>query len=346
MLFAKNNIAKRRKASAQIFGTEDDQQDKEEESITIKTSLGRSSQSSLGSRKEDEDIDSSDSMHDNEGETVESCAIKNLAPGVAINPDVEIRTLRGKIVFFIHSNRTQAILLLLLLLDVMLVIAELVLQSHNICTLKYDPASCLNVPVGAFPLSEVAVENDSGYFPPTGCGVFGDAVVPHALHEAEIILVWCSRGILLIFALELIVLVMCLGRYFFTVLYTIDSIIITTSLVLSFVFDGNLKDESATALIIFLRCWRFARVLHGFGITIHNWEDQQERSGIAIEDELEEGHKSLHRLSQRHRDELIAYCDELEHLREKLIRKNKLQTDCHFAEVDPLAQTSPPISSQ
>eukprot|EP00744_Colponema_vietnamica_P012442 GILI01017460.1.p1 GENE.GILI01017460.1~~GILI01017460.1.p1 ORF type:complete len:665 (-),score=61.15 GILI01017460.1:57-1988(-) len=194
-----------------------------------------------------------------------------LRHGVAFTGlDTEGLPWRERLAGFIHTKEVQVILVVLLLLDVCLVIAELVLQSHNVCELTVKWEDCIEPPAGAFPLVEEEVSNSSGFFAPTGCGVAGKPVMPHGIHTAEIVLVWVSRSILFVFFIEIIVLMVCLGRQFFTILYTLDFIIVGTSLILSFIFDGNSKIESETALLIVLRCWRFARVLHGFGITVHN----------------------------------------------------------------------------
>eukprot|EP00658_Telonema_sp_P-2_P039519 TRINITY_DN28264_c0_g1_i1.p1 TRINITY_DN28264_c0_g1~~TRINITY_DN28264_c0_g1_i1.p1 ORF type:complete len:224 (-),score=25.10 TRINITY_DN28264_c0_g1_i1:533-1204(-) len=184
--------------------------------------------------------------------------------------------IRAKIVFSIHSQRVQTALLLLLLLDVFVIIAELIIGSHQTCHLEIEPHKCFIDPSGVN-----AIVNSSGFFPPTTCGVFGTAGLSHALHTAEEILLWVSRAILIIFTAEILLLLACLGRHFFTILYTIDAIIVIASLIFSFTLD--VQEERESALIIFLRLWRFARVLHGFGMTVHEVEHSES------DEEKEEG---------------------------------------------------------
>ena len=195
--------------------------------------------------------------------------------------------IRAKIVFSIHSQRVQTALLLLLLLDVFVIIAELIIGSHQTCHLEIEPEKCLIDPSGAN-----AIINASGFFAPDTCGVFGTAGLSHALHTAEEILLWVSRAILIIFSAEIILLLACLGRHFFTILYTIDAIIVITSLIFSFTLD--VQEERESALIIFLRLWRFARVLHGFGMTVHEVEhsesdEEKEEEGSGEDEEEENG---------------------------------------------------------
>ena len=197
---------------------------------------------------------------------------------------------RERIADFIHSQPVQIALAVLLVVDVIIVIVELVLQSHTECQLSIEHEHCIPPPPGAFPLITETVVNESGFFAPTGCGVFGETTLSHGIHQAEIVLVWISRIILMIFLAELFVLIACLGRRFFTILYTLDLVIVTASLVLSFIFDNNSKVESETALIIFLRCWRFARVLHGFGVTVHNAEQRHHHH----DDDHGNGHDGHH----------------------------------------------------
>lgn len=112
--------------------------------------------------------------------------------------------------------------------------------------------------------------------PPDGCGVFGEAAIPHDAHTAEVVLTWFGRAILIVFGVELLILFACMRSKFFTLHYVLDALVVGVSIILTFAFDGNTKIEIGTALIIFLRCWRFARVLHGFGNTVHNVSKKQE----------------------------------------------------------------------
>ena len=77
---------------------------------------------------------------------------------------------RLRVVLFMHSQPVQTALLLLLLLDVLVVIAELIIGSHQTCFLEIEGEKCLVEP------TVDAVANSSGFFPPPSCGVFGGAL--------------------------------------------------------------------------------------------------------------------------------------------------------------------------
>lgn len=168
-----------------------------------------------------------------------------IGPTVVVSGvDTSEAGIREKIAAFIHSKPAQVFITLLLVLDVVLVIVELVLQAHTECHLFIEKGSCVPPPAGAFPLVTETIVNESGFYAPTGCGVFGETEIPHGIHVAEVYIVWFSRGILIFFMVEILVLIACLGRHFFTFLYTLDLIIVATSLILSLLFDHNPKVES------------------------------------------------------------------------------------------------------
>ena len=197
----------------------------------------------------------------------------------------------GKIVYFIHSHTVQLVLILLLLLDVAVVVTELIIGGHTECTLFVNRDKCLgNRSLLPDFHSGTAYSNTSGFFSPSGsCGVFGVPQLPHTLHKAEWVLGWVSRVILMIFIVELVALLAALRHRFFTVLYTIDAVIVITSFVLSLTIDyeapssilshgiPHMQSNSETSVIIFLRLWRFARVLHGFGITVHDMDEDKSK---------------------------------------------------------------------
>eukprot|EP00744_Colponema_vietnamica_P007250 GILI01010458.1.p1 GENE.GILI01010458.1~~GILI01010458.1.p1 ORF type:complete len:404 (-),score=27.08 GILI01010458.1:229-1386(-) len=259
--------------------------------------------------------------------------------------DTKRNSNREKVARFIHGKKFQVVVVVLLLADVCLVIAELILQSYQVCEFHIERERCEEPPAGAFPLIEEEFENSNGFFAPTGCGAFADATMPHNIHKAEVVLMWFSRAILIFFTLEILTTLFCLGRRFFTILYLLDFVVVVTSLILSFVFDGNTEAEAESAVIIFLRCWRFARVLHGFGVTIHTAEVQHEHDLKAKQELLEseeeaasspamdrecldqmpglhpyhrDGIQSILDLKAAHRKELEDLCESLQIENEKL----------------------------
>eukprot|EP01063_Lacrimia_lanifica_P018842 TRINITY_DN257_c0_g1_i1.p1 TRINITY_DN257_c0_g1~~TRINITY_DN257_c0_g1_i1.p1 ORF type:complete len:350 (+),score=95.13 TRINITY_DN257_c0_g1_i1:48-1097(+) len=196
---------------------------------------------------------------------------------------------RAKIVHFIHSRKVQMLLLAMLVFDVLVVIAELILPQFQVATLYEKPNLCAIDPTvdlssdphrrgfSALGSGNTAygMHNASGYFPAPTCGVFGSCAMSHDVHEAEMVLAWISRVILMIFFVELMILVVCLGKKFFTVLFTLDLVVVTVSLAVSWwELYGN-TGAMGLEILILLRLWRFARVLHGFGMVVHEHEEDK-----------------------------------------------------------------------
>eukprot|EP00658_Telonema_sp_P-2_P042734 TRINITY_DN30727_c0_g1_i1.p1 TRINITY_DN30727_c0_g1~~TRINITY_DN30727_c0_g1_i1.p1 ORF type:complete len:224 (+),score=36.30 TRINITY_DN30727_c0_g1_i1:94-765(+) len=201
--------------------------------------------------------------------------------------------------------------------DVLVVIVELIIEAHQECHMNIEPELCIGYSHGHYPHSEHDfIQNSSGLFAPPGCGVFGESVLQHNLHGIELALSWISRIVLMVFAVEITTLMCCLGRDFFTILYTLDAIVVFLSLIFSFVFDAS--EGADTGLLVFLRIWRFARVLHGFGVTVHNKEhehdedhelgDDGEHDAIKAIPLLENTYKSKPHMEKAQMKELIAYC--------------------------------------
>ncbi|KAJ9458574.1 Voltage-gated hydrogen channel 1 [Diplonema papillatum] len=182
------------------------------------------------------------------------------------------RSKRAKLVDFLQGKNVQLALIVLLMLDVLCVIAEIIILTHKSPVVELE-SRCEEAHLHLN-------HTDDLYFAPDGCGFTVDNELSHTLHRIEVGLLWASRGILFIFAAELITLTLCLGKHFFTPMYTLDSVVIYLSIILSFILEEDHQEE--VAVIIFLRCWRFARILHGFGLTVHDVEKE------AAEEEMEE----------------------------------------------------------
>jgi hypothetical protein len=181
---------------------------------------------------------------------------------------------RAKFVEIIHTKQVQTFLLVLLVLDVFLVITEIIVQSHKQAEIEVierefeDAITGLPTSCGAENLTFVG----KGQFmisPQCTFKVFVE--LPHNLHVAEQVLSWISFGILVVFALELVLLFVCLCRKFFTVMYVLDTVIIGASLGVHFLTEDTSEYAS---LIIFIRTWRFARILHGVGLSVHDHDEE------------------------------------------------------------------------
>lgn len=187
----------------------------------------------------------------------------------------------------LQSKRVQVFFLVMLVLDVFLVISEMIIASHKQCFVhvyhgynnQVFPGMCTNATLGIVSTTErkvVAIPSTAQ------CAFSAESKLSHALHTAEVVLNWCSRGVLMLFGVELVLLMISLReRFFKNKLYVLDVFIIGISLFLEFTFGGN-EDTAAIGLIVFIRCWRFARILHGVGLSVHEVDE------IEMEHEVEE----------------------------------------------------------
>lgn len=99
---------------------------------------------------------------------------------------------------------------------------------------------------------------------PVGC----DSHQHHGVHVAHNVLFSFTILILVTFELELLMMMYLIGvdKFFARVLYVVDLLIVTVSLVLEILFR-TLHNQIASDLIgvlIFFRVWRFVRIGHGF----------------------------------------------------------------------------------
>lgn len=206
---------------------------------------------------------------------------------------------RAGIVKFIYSHKVQVLLSVLLIVDLVVVIAELmILDSAKpygwvSCDEKTNPANT----TGRRLLGAVAVEDHSkhdaaGLMP--GCTVHAEKQLSHSLHTAEVVLKYTSLAILVIFEVELLFLVYGMGRKFFkTPLLVLDIFVVTVSLI----FDLTMANYSEFVLILLLsRLWRFARIFHALGVTVHEMDEKHFEHQLhmhATEEELAGKEKEL-----------------------------------------------------
>lgn len=186
-------------------------------------------------------------------------------------------TRRGRVAKFIHRRGVQIALLCLLTLDVCVVITEILLQSHKQCVVSVADGC---------PSNGLVVIGGDTYRPRDAkCSLTVRNELPAQLHDIEVVLRWVSRTILFVFAIELVTLFCCLLGRFFTRLYVLDSIVIAASLVLDF----TLSEEAGAQqeLLVMFRAWRFARILHGVGLTVHDVDaEEMEQQRMTLEGRL------------------------------------------------------------
>lgn len=84
------------------------------------------------------------------------------------------------------------------------------------------------------------------------------------LELAETILHWISVSILALFTLELAMMLLIFGKYFFMhILYVIDFVVVSISLGLEVGFYGRPELQDVVGVLIFIRLWRLVRAGHG-----------------------------------------------------------------------------------
>eukprot|EP01120_Amphizonella_sp_Union-15-10_P013083 TRINITY_DN6013_c0_g1_i1.p1 TRINITY_DN6013_c0_g1~~TRINITY_DN6013_c0_g1_i1.p1 ORF type:complete len:221 (-),score=27.64 TRINITY_DN6013_c0_g1_i1:75-737(-) len=150
---------------------------------------------------------------------------------------------RRNIAELIESHKVQIGLLVLLLFDVAIVIAELILESTH---------QCVAIP-GEF--EKYRIEYPAHWM--------------DYLSEVFHIL---SIAILCVFALELLLLLFALGFAFFRkLLYVLDIIVVSVSLVIDI-----LLSDALSSLIILFRLWRLLRIVHGIYASIEEVSQEKE----------------------------------------------------------------------
>ncbi|XP_070572273.1 voltage-gated hydrogen channel 1-like [Ptychodera flava] len=174
----------------------------------------------------------------------------------------EPRNHREKILAFLNHHYVQVAIVILVLIDVVLVLAELLI---DIQISTYTPISCNGSS------EETDHESDN---------------VGEALH-------YCSIAILSIFMVEISVRIYCLRLEFFKhKLEVFDAIIV----VISFAFDIAYAIDPGTfnsmlGLLIIFRLWRVVRIFNGILLSVKNQAEKkvaaQKRKCAELEQELE-----------------------------------------------------------
>ena len=205
-----------------------------------------------------------------------------------------------KVMHFLHSDKIQLVLMLLLLADVVILFIELYLQATypNCHIVKRDAISCCPIEGAAADWNATAAshteadehfrrflageEEDGGHgggggdehhnlcdYPGEESFTFDATCDPHkwqSIHTLEKVLFGFTVTILSIFLLELTSIAIILQKAFFRQLfYVLDLFIVLTSLILELTFHFLHEDllTSLAGLLIFFRIWRFIRIGHG-----------------------------------------------------------------------------------
>lgn len=121
-----------------------------------------------------------------------------------------------------------------------------------------------------------------------GCTITATKELSHDLHTAEEILKYSSLVVLFIFEAELLLLWIGLGCAFLKQwVYVLDFVVVTVSLFMDLTLS-SLSQEFVVVLVI-TRLWRFARIFHALGMTIHE-----------VDEKVHEEH--IERLEKEHMD--------------------------------------------
>ena len=197
---------------------------------------------------------------------------------------------RRKVGAFIESSVVQKIILVLFLFDIALVLTELILESAILANeLAVCQSGCHDLQhesnhtrrksnYKTLASSDALRMRRSGKFrgkfrgkkreeTTTHNSTIDDLIAYcesteaslHIMEEAAHILHWISISVLCLFMLELVILFICFGYFFFLhLLYIIDFFIVGLSLGLELGLSSQYLQD-AIAVIIFLRLWRMIR---------------------------------------------------------------------------------------
>ncbi|CUG90888.1 Hypothetical protein, putative [Bodo saltans] len=184
----------------------------------------------------------------------------------------------------IQSQYGQWFFTALLVLDVMLIIAELVIESNQYCVLEpvhdvhhvggtYNTTNALcNTTVVSY-IGSPEANHRARFFESSQAHCPFEAIpeLPHPLHVTEAVLKWLSKSIIFAFAAELLVLIAALRVHFFrNKMYVLDLLIVGVSIIVDWTVSSN---QPSVQLVVIVRCWRFARILHGVGSSVHDTEE-------------------------------------------------------------------------
>jgi len=204
-----------------------------------------------------------------------------------------------KALHFLHTSKMQIFLACLLLLDVLILFAELALLTiYPTCNLvERDAISCCPITDEHTDVRLLAGSSDHDYCEDgsqamkdfkAGC----DSHKWHKVHTAETFLISLTLAILGIFFVELTITMIALKPkiFFRQIFYAVDYFIVSVSLALEilFVFRGDDISASLFGLVILGRVWRFVRIGHGIVELTEDVAHEREMHLSLYIEELEE----------------------------------------------------------
>lgn len=223
-----------------------------------------------------------------------------------------------KVLKTLHNPKVQIFFAGLLLLDVLIIFAELALLTlFPTCNLvERDAISCCPAADESHSERFLADTEESHGFCAQGLEAFSeyeagcDEHKHESIHKIETFLFALTLAILSTFFVELTLMMIALKpRIFFRqIFYALDYVIVSVSLALEATFHALGDDvlQSLIGLVIVGRVWRFVRIGHGI---------------VEISEEL----------AHEREEHLLTYVDELE----DILRKNNLPLP--IGEIRPLA---------
>lgn len=247
--------------------------------------------------------DYDDYEYDSESEAPQESKFKNLLPtSQEEREQVEARygknSLAIKAVEFINNHTVQRVFICLLLMDVLILFAELYLDAvYPACTIiERDAISCCPTETdsdgghmrllfddelrrlgggGGGPICESPLSAAPQHA--AGCDTHKHAGV----HTAHKVLKIVTISILSAFMVELTILLVCLGprNFFSRFLYVLDFFVVSASLALEVAFYVA-SDEAIASLIgllVVARIWRFVRIGHGLVVTTNELKAVKEK---------------------------------------------------------------------
>jgi len=100
----------------------------------------------------------------------------------------------------------------------------------------------------------------------------------HTLETLEEIFAHTSFAIIIIFALEIVLLLIGMGSSFFcNFFYVLDFVVVGTTIAFDFIFHEGAEDN----ILIILRMWRFVRIIHG--VYAAEFEDNEMKEKVKEE---------------------------------------------------------------
>lgn len=201
---------------------------------------------------------------------------------------------------FLQGHVFQHVLTILLVLDIVIVLAELFVEAEypSCHKISYDGISCCPS-TGARQLLPGGPSTDDHFCTPPLAAIKDAGCDDHKYPEVHVmhsVAFAASATILCIFEVELLALLCALGMPFFkNPLYILDIVVVTASLVLDFHLHLGtaVTGESSATILIVARCWRFVRIMHGAMVSSHERDMEKLKETLELAKELEEDSKEL-----------------------------------------------------